>query len=224
MRGSELIFACAVLAGSHSFASAQIHSGKAIAVDGDTIILGEVRVRLVGIDAPEASQICRRDGHEWQCGAEATALLTALLERGQTECRQVGRDVYQRALAACKVGTLGLAEMMVGSGLAIVTDEGDSSLLDLQNEARSARRGVWAGTFQIPSEFRAANPSLFRAPIPSPPARRESATPPSRTVFYRNCREARAAGVAPIYRGQPGYRPEMDGDGDGIACEPYRGR
>ena len=43
-------------------------------------------------------------------------------------------------------------------------------------------------------------------------------------VYYRNCTEARAAGVAPLYRGQPGYRPQMDGDGDGIACEPYRGR
>ncbi len=42
------------------------------------------------------------------------------------------------------------------------------------------------------------------------------------SVYYSGCREARAAGVAPIYRGQPGYRPGMDGDNDGIACEPYR--
>lgn len=38
---------------------------------------------------------------------------------------------------------------------------------------------------------------------------------------YRNCREARVAGAAPIYRGQPGYGTHMDGDNDGIACEPY---
>lgn len=44
------------------------------------------------------------------------------------------------------------------------------------------------------------------------------------TWSYRNCREARAAGAAPLYRGQPGYGPHMDGDGDGIACEPFRGR
>lgn len=42
------------------------------------------------------------------------------------------------------------------------------------------------------------------------------------SVYYSDCNEARAAGVAPIYRGQPGYRSEMDGDSDGIACEPYR--
>ena len=33
----------------------------------------------------------------------------------------------------------------------------------------------------------------------------------------------RAAGAAPIYRGQPGYRDGLDGDSDGIACEPYHG-
>jgi hypothetical protein len=42
-------------------------------------------------------------------------------------------------------------------------------------------------------------------------------------VFYRNCDAARAAGAAPIRRGQPGYGPHLDRDGDGIACEPYRG-
>ena len=42
-------------------------------------------------------------------------------------------------------------------------------------------------------------------------------------AYYSNCNEARAAGVAPLYAGEPGYRPEMDGDDDGIACEPYRG-
>lgn len=43
-----------------------------------------------------------------------------------------------------------------------------------------------------------------------------------RSAYYRNCDAARAAGAAPIYAGSPGYREGMDGDGDGIACEPYR--
>jgi hypothetical protein len=46
---------------------------------------------------------------------------------------------------------------------------------------------------------------------------------PPAGAYYSGCREARAAGVAPLYAGEPGYRPEMDGDGDGIACEPYHG-
>ncbi|GAA0302127.1 excalibur calcium-binding domain-containing protein [Sphingomonas oligophenolica] len=41
-------------------------------------------------------------------------------------------------------------------------------------------------------------------------------------AYYPNCDTARAAGAAPVYRGQPGYRPELDADDDGIACEPHR--
>lgn len=38
-------------------------------------------------------------------------------------------------------------------------------------------------------------------------------------VFYANCAAARAAGAAPIRVGEPGYRPKLDRDGDGVACE-----
>ena len=40
--------------------------------------------------------------------------------------------------------------------------------------------------------------------------------------YWPGCNAARAAGTAPIYLGEPGYREDMDGDGDGIACEPHR--
>lgn len=36
---------------------------------------------------------------------------------------------------------------------------------------------------------------------------------------FRNCAEARAAGKAPVRRGQPGYGPHLDRDGDGVGCE-----
>jgi hypothetical protein len=41
----------------------------------------------------------------------------------------------------------------------------------------------------------------------------------SSDVYYANCSQARAAGAAPIRRGQPGYRRALDRDNDGIACE-----
>lgn len=41
---------------------------------------------------------------------------------------------------------------------------------------------------------------------------------------FRNCDEARAAGAAPVRRGDPGYGPHLDRDNDGVGCEPYRGR
>jgi len=44
------------------------------------------------------------------------------------------------------------------------------------------------------------------------------------TAAFRNCAAARAAGAAPVYRGDPGYGAHLDRDGDGVGCEPYRGR
>ena len=42
------------------------------------------------------------------------------------------------------------------------------------------------------------------------------------SVYHAGCDEVRASGKAPLYAGQPGYREGMDGDHDGIACEPHR--
>lgn len=53
-----------------------------------------------------------------------------------------------------------------------------------------------------------------------PAAQREQV---EKSAYYRNCAEARTAGAAPMYQGQPGYRSALDADGDGIACEPYKG-
>lgn len=44
------------------------------------------------------------------------------------------------------------------------------------------------------------------------------------SVYYPNCAAARAAGATPLRVGEPGYRAPLDADGDGVACEPYRGR
>ena len=37
---------------------------------------------------------------------------------------------------------------------------------------------------------------------------------------FANCTEARAAGAAPVRRGDPGYGPHLDRDNDGVGCEP----
>jgi hypothetical protein len=68
-------------------------------------------------------------------------------------------------------------------------------------------------------------------PLPSPPAPTVTATettetseaPPTTFVYYKDCDAARAAGAAPLHRGDPGYRSGLDRDGDGVACEPYNG-
>ena len=54
------------------------------------------------------------------------------------------------------------------------------------------------------------------------PAKRKAARPASNSggsVYYANCSAARAAGDAPVMRGQPGYSSKLDRDHDGVGCE-----
>jgi hypothetical protein len=61
-------------------------------------------------------------------------------------------------------------------------------------------------TEQTPSPL---EPAPAAAPVPAAPV----------DVYDRNCDAARAAGAAPIFVGEPGYRPGLDRDGDGTACD-----
>jgi hypothetical protein len=59
------------------------------------------------------------------------------------------------------------------------------------------------------------------APVQPPPVEPPPVQPPpaAPSAYYENCDAARAAGAAPIHRGEPGYRPGLDRDGDGTACD-----
>ena len=54
---------------------------------------------------------------------------------------------------------------------------------------------------------------------PPPPPRRVQPLQGGGDAYYPNCAAARAAGAAPIRRGDPGYRAGLDRDGDGVACD-----
>ncbi|WP_420706973.1 excalibur calcium-binding domain-containing protein [Streptomyces sp. NRRL F-2664] len=71
---------------------------------------------------------------------------------------------------------------------------------------------------------RPAAPAPTPAPAPAParttaPASDGDDTGGDGSVSYANCAAVRAAGAAPIRRGDPGYGRHLDRDGDGIACE-----
>lgn len=207
-----------------ALAHAQDISGPARVTDGDTINLTGFVIRLHGIDAPELRQTCVRGGTAWACGKDAADKLASLVDGQIVRCEQRDIDDYGRSVAACKAGQIDLSAAIGDAGLAVALPQFTTAFVSNEARAQDQRLGIWGSEFQLPSDYRAANPA------PRPPRLRTierplpSTRPPSRNGFFRNCKEAWAAGAAPIYRGQPGYRPEMDGDGDGIACEPYRAR
>jgi hypothetical protein len=69
-----------------------------------------------------------------------------------------------------------------------------------------------------PTRKTTAKPAPTTRPKPSPPKPTPTTQPPAE-VYYPNCTAVRAAGAAPIHRGEPGYSTKLDRDGDGIACE-----
>lgn len=88
-------------------------------------------------------------------------------------------------------------------------------------QQQSSSVGMWlllalAGAFVI---LHFVNPSSDTAP--SQPLAFAGSGEAAASTYYRYCDEARAAGRAPLYKGQAGYRQELDRDGDGVACEPY---
>jgi hypothetical protein len=77
----------------------------------------------------------------------------------------------------------------------------------------------------IPSTVETPPAEVTPDPVPEPgpvpdPAPVEVPTPaPAPDAYYANCAEARAAGAAPMAAGEPGYRPGLDRDKDGTACD-----
>ncbi|MBB3879616.1 excalibur calcium-binding domain-containing protein [Sphingomonas pseudosanguinis] len=80
--------------------------------------------------------------------------------------------------------------------------------------------GVWIATTPPQASATADQLKSVETIAPSPVARAKAA-PMAATVYYAGCDEVRAAGRAPLFSDQPGYRSEMDGDDDGVACEPH---
>lgn len=72
-------------------------AGALRVIDGDTIAIGEYRVRLHGIDAPEMAQTCDTEqGVSWRCGAFAAQVLFDGFEGKIAQCQQMDMDRYGR--------------------------------------------------------------------------------------------------------------------------------
>lgn len=138
----------------HKAPAAGPFSGTAEVVDGDSLRIGGRDVRLQGIDAPEYRQTCRRDGRPEACGHQAREALAALIGGRRVACRADGSDRFERTLAVCEAGGLELNRQMVVQGHAVAFGAYEAE----EDEARRARRGIWATSFERPSDWRAQHP------------------------------------------------------------------
>jgi endonuclease YncB( thermonuclease family) len=131
-------------------------TGRARAIDGDSLEIAGVDIRLLGIDAPEARQECRdRAGESYACGREAARALAAAIAGRSVTCTAVDHDRYDRDVAVCTADGRDLGELLVRLGHAIeLTQHSRGRYAAAEREAREARRGVWGGTFEPPVVWR----------------------------------------------------------------------
>ena len=144
--------------------------------DGDSFSLGRERYRLQGIDAPELHQECTdAKGQSWPCGMRARSELRRIIGTDPVQCRIVSTDRYGRNFAVCEAGGRDLAEEMVRAGFATVHERrgASSPYRHAEAEARTDKRGIWAGRFEKPSDWRRSNPRVDDSAIPPSPTPRD---------------------------------------------------
>ena len=92
---------------------------------------------------------------------------------------------------------------------------------DSAEAAASASASASAAAAEAAASAEASEQAVQDEPAqPEEPAQRPQQDPKKSTsTYYANCTEAKAAGAAPMYEGDPGYRSGLDRDHDGIACD-----
>jgi endonuclease YncB( thermonuclease family) len=155
-------------------------SGRAFVIDGDSIRVDGRDVRLYGIDAPERQQWCDvvvtrwyffNDLERWPCGNEAEWALIRIVGTSRVTCERIDTDIYGRFIGRCIIAlkekpapALDLAEIMARDGWAVAYTRYAHlrpELAEIYSKAaaaaRAAKRGIWAGPFMEPEQWRREN-------------------------------------------------------------------
>ena len=173
-------------------------------IDGDTVeVQGYGTIRVIGIDTPERGE----------CGFARASTVMRNLALGKSVTLVPGardnKDRYDRLLRYVDVGNQDAGLQLIKRGLAIARYDSRDGYGQHPREAR-----------YIKADSNSPDRTQAFCPAPPPPPEPEPAPqPPPTNVYFDNCDAARAAGAAPVYRGDPGYGSHLDRDGDGVGCE-----
>ncbi|WP_267381485.1 MULTISPECIES: thermonuclease family protein [unclassified Sphingomonas] len=133
-------------------------TAKAHAIDGDTVA---VDYRLLGADAFEKHQLCRRADGCWPCGKAAQDFTSRLLKRSEITIRTVGTASYGRPVATVDVDGEDLGQALIENGLAVPrpsflkADPARASRYQAAyDHAVAAHTGAHAGSFLDPADWR----------------------------------------------------------------------
>ena len=139
------------------FLTNNLYASHVTVIDGDTIKLGDVKIRFSGIDAPEINQTCVASEGKVACGKISRDILITKVTNNKISCTDEGKDFYGRVLGECFVNGESLSRYLVREGFAFAYRKySDKFILD-EEYAKSNRLGMWSMKFQYPWDYRKSN-------------------------------------------------------------------
>ena len=144
----------------------KVISGIAIVTDGDTIKINKKRIRLMGIDAPEKKQMCKKTWltisfisfeKDYPCGQISTNKLKRKINNKSVICKYTDKDRYQRYIAECFIDKTNINAWMVRNGHAVAYKKYSKKFVAQENIAKKEKSGLWSGTFEMPWDWRKNN-------------------------------------------------------------------
>jgi endonuclease YncB( thermonuclease family) len=148
-------------------ANAETITGQAEVIDGDTIRIGDERIRLFGIDAPEIKQTCWANGFEYRCGLRSKEWLEMNTSNRTTVCQYDSRDRYRRIIGTCRARvydddsditeeTHELNAAIVVLGWAVAYVEYSDRYVEAEQMAKRSQFGIWGAnySFTMPWQYR----------------------------------------------------------------------
>lgn len=129
--------------------------GVAEVIDGDSLRVGEVEVRLQGVDAPEHDQPCWNGaGERYPCGARVAQALARWLRGHEVTCLGDEVDRYGRLVARCFAGSHDVGRVLVRAGGAVAYTRYSDVYAPDEAYARGRLAGIWGGVVDPPEAWR----------------------------------------------------------------------
>lgn len=181
----------------HGPAPAFLQPGNSFSGPVVRVLDGDSMCIALGSSPSQWVEVRLVDFYAAELGSSGGPVAKAALESvalGKVADCRAGPQSYDRVVSACRIGGKAVGDLLRAKGVP------------------QGGRG-----------FEGARDTRPRVISPQPRPMAISEELPAQQPF-RSCAAARAAGAAPLHRGDPGYGAWLDRDGDGVACEPYRGR
>lgn len=168
---------------------------------------------VVGLALPEA--VSKLEGSGYRHVAVVDEFGTAIEESHYEDGFKVtAQDAVGEGVSTSSTITLTVTESAVAS-LVMTPDESPSATPEPEATPETEATPEPEPASEEPTEASDA-PEVEEEPAAPAPAPQPVRAP---TQMYSSCAQARAAGAAPLYEGDPGYNPRLDRDKDGVACE-----